>query len=419
MQAQSFDRLARERCRAMLKDIRDTIRKDYYDPTFRGMDLEVRFKEADEMLKQATSLGQAFGIIAQVLVDLDDPHTLFIPPQRMARIDYGWQIQMIGDTCHVVAVKPGSDAEAKGLKAGDIVQSVGGFAPTRSDLWKIKYLYYTLRPQPGLRIVAQSPGGAPRQLDLAAKVQQSKLVFDLTGARGNSDIWELIRNAETEGRLRVHRYYDAGDDLIIWKMPQFDTDAEAVHRMMDKVRKKKALILDLRGNAGGSVSTLEQLAGYFFDRDLKIADLKGRKEMKPIVAETRGGRTFKGKLVVLVDSESASASELFARLVQLEKRGTVIGDRTAGAVMRAKYYARKMGLDTVIFYAMSITDADVIMSDGKSLETVGVTPDVLLLPTAADLAAQRDPLLAHAAQLVGIEIDPETAGLLFPIEWEK
>lgn len=87
--------------------------------------------------------------------------------------------------------------------------------------------------------------------------------------------------------------------------------------------------------------------------------------------------------------------------------------------MRAKYYARKMGLDTVIFYAMSITDADVIMSDGKSLQSVGVTPDVLLLPTAADLAAQRDPVPAHAAQLVGIEIDPETAGLLFPIEWEK
>lgn len=141
--------------------------------------------------------------------------------------------------------------------------------------------------------------------------------------------------------------------------------------------------------------------------------------MKPIVAKRRGSRTFKGKLAVLVDSESASASELFAHLVQLEKRGTVIDDRTAGAVMRAKYYARKMGLDTVIFYAMSITDADVIMSDGKSLESVGVTPDVLLLPTAADLAAQRDPLLAHAAQLVGIEIDPEEAGLLFPIEWEK
>jgi len=125
---------------------------------------------------------------------------------------------------------------------------------------------------------------------------------------------------------------------------------------------------------------------------------------------------FEGKLIVLVDSESASAAEILARVMQLEKRATVIGDQTSGSVMESRQYPRALGTDSVVFCGTSITEADVIMSDGKSLEHVGVTPDELLLPTGEDLAAKRDPVLAHAAGLVGVKVEPEKAGALFPIE---
>jgi hypothetical protein len=59
------------------------------------------------------------------------------------------------------------------------------------------------------------------------------------------------------------------------------------------------------------------------------------------------------------------------------------------------------------------------MTDGLSLEHVGVTPDEIRLPTAADLAAKRDPVLAYAASLVGVTISPEKAGELFPVAWFK
>ena len=142
-----------------------------------------------------------------------------------------------------------------------------------------------------------------------------------------------------------------------------------------------------------------------------------RKELKPQLAKTRGGNTFSGKIIVLVDSDSASAEELFARVMQLENRGQVIGDRTSGSVMEARGQSRSLGADTKVFYSFSVTDADLIMKDGKSLEHNGVIPDEVALPSAQDLAEGRDPVLARAAELAGIKIDPVAAGKLFPFEW--
>lgn len=419
--AQSLDRIERERAQTMLGVIKDELKKNYYDSTYRGMDVDARFKQAEEKIKQATSLGQAFGSIAQALLDLNDSHTFFVPPARPVTVEYGWQMQAVGDKSYVVAVRPGSDAEKKGLKPGDLVLAVENFRPTRKELWKMDYYYYTLSPRPGMRLVVQSPGGEPRQLDIAAKVTQHKRVLNLSGSgiTTQHDINDNIRESEAAYRSMRHRFQKMGG-LVVWKMPSFSFDPEQADQIMnDHVRSHGALVLDLRGNSGGYVVTLERLVGHFFDRDVKIADLKGRKEMKPMVAKKRGPAPFAGRLVVLVDSQSGSSSELFARLVQLEKRGVVIGDRSAGAVMQSKTYEREMGTDTIIEYHVSITNADVIMSDGKSLEHVGVAPDELLLPSAEDLAASRDPVLARALEILGVKIDPSKAGALFPIEWKQ
>ncbi len=418
-QAQGNIGFERSRGRDMLKTIKDDIKKNYYDPNFRGIDLEARFKTADEKIQQANSLNQIFSIIAQALLDFDDSHTFFMPPSRSDSIEYGWQMQAIGDQCYVIAVKPGSDAEAKGLKPGDRVLSVGGFKPSRELIWKINYLFYSLRPTPVLPVVVQTPAGEQRQLELAAKITRGKRVLDVTGKDGGSDLMDLIRESEMESRLNRHRQVTLSNGVIIWKMPQFDLDESQVADLMDRVKKQESLILDLRGNGGGYVKTLEWLTGHFFDKDVKIADVQARKEAKPHIAKTKGDKIFKGKLVVLIDSQSGSAAELFARVIQLEKRGVVIGDRSAGAVMRSRRYSHEHGTDVVVPYGASVTDADMIMADGKSLERVGVTPDELLLPTAADLAANRDPVLARAAETLGLKLPADKAGSFFPVEWKK
>jgi len=403
----------------MLGTVKDDLKKNYYDPSYHGMELEASFKTADEKLKTATSLGQLFGVIAKVLMDLGDSHTFFIPPGRAARTEYGWQAQMIGDKCYVIAVKPDSDADKKGMTLGDQVVAVDGVRLTRQNMWTFQYLYHALRPQPGMRLQLVKPDGSQQQVAVLAKVEQRKRMINLSGDDAGNDIFDLLREEENESHLHRHRYIELGDDLLIWKMPAFDLEKGKVDELADKIRKRKALILDLRGNGGGAEETLLRLLGNLFDHDVKVGDLKARKDAKPIVAKSRGNNAFTGKLVVLIDSESGSASEVFARVVQLEKRGIVIGDVSSGAVMRARHFDHEVGVDVVVPYGVSITEADIVMADGKSLEHVGVTPDEIKLPKAADLAAQRDPVLAYAVSLVGVTMTAEKAGRFFPIEWRK
>jgi carboxyl-terminal processing protease len=409
--AQGLDRFDRENARAMLTAMKDDLKKNYYDSSLKGMNIDERFKTAEEQVKNATTRDQLMVVVAQTMLDFDDSHTFFVPPARAAKIQYGWEMKIVGDAAYVTAVKPKSDAEGKGLKPGDLVLAVDGYRPTRDNMWKMGYRYYTLMPARGMKLLVQSPTESqPREVEVLAKIERSASVTD----------WEhiFVRALREEWDIYHDRAVEVGDkEAFVWQMPTFEVAESHIDAIMGRARSFKSLIIDLRGNGGGYVKAQERLTGHFFDKDLKIADVKSRKEEKPSIAKTRGGDGFKGKLIVLIDSQSGSASEIFARVIQLEKRGTIVGDRSAGAVMQSKYFDHQTGVGNVLYYGASVTIADLIMSDGKSLEKVGVIPDETKLPTGADLAAQRDPVLAYALSLVGVTMDPEKAGGLFPKEW--
>lgn len=226
----------------------------------------MHFKAVQVKVDAASSPNMAYALIAQSLLDLNDSHTFFVPPMRSEKYEYGWEMQMLGDECFVLAVKPGSDAEAKGLRPGDKLLRIEQFGPTRKDLWKLQYAYYMLAPRNSVRVLAQSPGGQPRELELKSKVTQGERV------------------------IQFHQSLTMG-------------------------------------------GALEGVEGF-------------------------------------------------------------------------------------IPFEISVTNADLIMKDGKSLEHVGVMPDELLLPTGADLAAGRDPVLARAVAVLGGTLDPVNAGKLFPVIWK-
>jgi C-terminal processing protease CtpA/Prc len=412
---QTMDAINLDRSRGILRDAYENVKKHYYDPKYHGLDIDARYHEFDAKIQKASSLSQAFGLVAGFLDGLNDSHTFFQPPSRPYRIDYGYRMQIFGEDCFITRVRPGTDAESK-VHPGDQVLGYNNFMVNRGDLWKMSYYFNSLSPQKASILALRDPHGEERKITVDAKYRELKKVLDFTGEGGAWDIWQYIRDEQNQDHLVRERYVEIGD-VIIWKMPEFELDDSAVDRMFGIVRKHKALVLDLRGNPGGAVVTLEHMLGNVFDHDVKVGDRVGRKELKPENAKTRGGNAFSAKLIVLVDSGSASAAELFPRVIQIEKRGTVVGDRTMGAVMEARGYSGSQGADTKIFYGFSVTEADLIMKDGKSLEHVGVTPDEIVIPTARDLATGRDPALTRAAELAGLNLEPAAAGKMFPFEW--
>ena len=410
-----FNKLQKDRTQQMAHDVAEAMRKHYYDPSYHGMDLQARFKEVQAKIQNAQHLGDAYGAIAQALDELNDSHTFFLPPARPLRREVGYLQEMIGDRCFVTAVRPATDATEK-LAPGDEILSWERIAPSRENLWKLNYAFNELYAYPTMHLGIRRPDGSERQAEITVKTRAEKLLLDLTQG---ADLWQLVRDDENQGRLLRQRVAELGDGLMIWKMPEFDLTEDEVDRVIRQARRHQTLILDLRGNPGGAVKTLQYLVGSVMNHDVTIATRKGRKtDLKPQLAKSRGASAFQGKLTVLVDSQSASAAELFARVVQLEHRGAVLGDHSSGSVMESRHYQFSQGADVKFFYGASITDADLIMGDGRSLEHTGVSPDEVILPTPADLAAGRDPVLARAAQLAGAALDAAAAGKLFPVEWQ-
>ncbi|MFM9905401.1 MAG: S41 family peptidase [Pyrinomonadaceae bacterium] len=403
----------RGRHRDMLQRIKEDIKKNYFDPSFKGIDIEANFKKAEEKMKVAVSIGQMSGIIAQFVADFDDSHLFFVPPGKATKTDYGFEMKIIGSQCFVTRLDSKSDAAQKGLEIGDEIVSFEGLSPRRENLWKLTYLFYRLRPRMQIKLSLVKPSGKNLALDIAAKIIPGKRVLDANG----QDLNQIIRDEETAYYKSVKQYiYDKTPGIFVWKMPSFSLEPERVDDILEKA-KKASLILDLRGNGGGRVDMTLRLIGNVFPSDVKLYDEKSRKDTKSITAKSRKNGALDGKLIVLIDSQSASASEIFSKVVQLEKRGVVIGDLSAGAVMESRYFGHESGVDVIAFYGASVTVADLIMKDGKSLEKIGVLPDEMVVPTGKDLAEKRDIVLARAFELLGVKITAEEAGKIFPNEY--
>jgi len=412
---EKFEKQDLERSRQMLRDAYDTVKKHYYDTTFHGLDWDARYHTFDEQMKTATSLGDSFSIIADFLAGLKDSHTFFEPPSRPFRVDYGYRFQVVGDSAFVSRVRPGSDAVSK-LHPGDQVLAINKVRVTRATSWQLDYVLHSLSPQPKTQLLIRDPDGVNRTVEVLSRAKAMKKVMNLTGSDGGTDLWQLIRDEQNEDHQVRQRWVEM-EDAMIWKVPEFMMEDSEVDRIFTTARKHKTLIMDLRGDPGGATDTLIRVTQNIFDHEVKIADRVGRKDPKPQIAKASVHNVYSGKIIVLVDSDSASAAELFARVIQLEHRGVVIGDHSSGSVMESRVYGSALGMDTKIFYGFSVTDADLIMQDSKSLEHTGVIPDEIVLPTGEDIAKGLDPVLAHAAQLAGVKLDSAAAGKLFPFEW--
>lgn len=389
---------------ALLEEMRDTLKKYYYDKNFRGIDLEAKVKAAKERINTLDYNWQMYRVLVQFLMDFDDSHTVFHLPPRTDYFDYGFSMQMFGTDCLVTKVKKGSDAEKQGLAVGDKVASIGKFKPNRKDLWKMIYVLYRLDPADTIDLSLEKVDGTQQKIIVKAKTMTQKERRE-----------ELKSKKNKKEKYEPYKCQEVSAQVIACKLETFVVERNDIDKMMKQASKYPKMILDLRGNGGGYVIIEEYLIGHFFDRDVKIGDVITRDKTETRFAKTRGDKVYKGELVVLIDSQSASAAEMTARVLQLENRAKIIGDVSSGAVMTSYsigLFSPASALADVIITSvgMSVSVADVVMRDGSRLEKIGVIPDVAVVPTGGALAKKMDAVLAYAAVTLGAELSPEKAG---------
>jgi C-terminal processing protease CtpA/Prc len=170
-------------------------------------------------------------------------------------------------------------------------------------------LYFrVLHPAHALDIEYSRDNGAPQKIHLEAKVREKAVVTDLTDS---FNFWDMLRDIESDNEVTYH--YKMEGDIGYLQIPRFVYyDDGFISGLLKKVSNSKAIVIDLRGNPGGAVKALEDIAGYFEPQPVVVADLLGRKKPEQIKVKPKNPN-LPVPMVILVDSQSFSCSELFAR----------------------------------------------------------------------------------------------------------
>ncbi len=279
----------------------------------------------------------------------------------------------------------------------------------------VGYVYYWLNPRPGMHVQVRKPGGTLLETDILAKVTPGERVYDYSDALSR----QLIYNESQLASSQVHWWREFGDTALVWHFRGFEYGDQGIDDMMDRARAHKALVLDLRNNPGGAETTILRLLGHFVDHPERVAIVHHRDKTDTLIARPVRKAPFHGTLVVLINANSASASEITSRFLQLEGLSTTVGDRSEGAVMGSREFVHYVGGNKGVVYAVTITVQDLTMDDGNRLENAGVEPEFIVVPTGADLAAKRDPQMARALALAGIQLDPVQAGKIYSSDFAR
>jgi carboxyl-terminal processing protease len=279
----------------------------------------------------------------------------------------------LGPDCHLLILDSlaGSPAERAGLKAGDLVLETDGVS---LDGLTVDAARNKIRGPKGtvVTLTIRRGSGVPFQLAITRDVVQQKEVDSKVLAGG------------TVGYVRLVGFSDAAADVL--------SDAFASHVKAGRTK----LILDLRGNPGGYVTAARKVASQFIDSGVIFweQDAKGTQ----IATEALGDGVATDPrltIVCLIDSGSASASEIVAGALQDSGRATLVGEQSfgKGTVQQWQELTGEGG-------AFKLTIARWLTPDKRWIHKTGLTPDVVVtLPNP--IPSGTDPILDRALEILG------------------
>jgi carboxyl-terminal processing protease len=337
---------------------------------------EVQRIIAADALKPSSEESQTKAALEGLLGSLEDTYAAYFDPsankefQMDAKGEFfgvGMTVGMEEDTPTIGMVFKGSPAEKAGIKAGDHIVAVDGVRKK----WALDEVVSKIR----------GPAGTKVTIEMARDGVAKPLSFTITRAR------ITIPNIMSEM---------VGKDVGHLRLMGFnELTAEDLRKEITALEAKGArgFVLDLRGNPGGLLSSAIEVSSLFVESGVIVrVDERGQPETEEMAL---GGVATTKPLVVLIDGNSASASEIVAGALQDYKRATIIGEKSYGK--GSVQVIRELSNGG----AVKLTNAHYLTPKGRVIDGKGVVPDIAL-KMDPKLAAEQstDTQLKKAAEVV-------------------
>lgn len=319
------------------------------------------------------------GAIKGMLEALGDPHTSYMDPEQNKMLNtqlqgeeqytgIGAWVDTTSEYLTIISPMPGSPAEKAGLRPEDKIIAVDGEDMTGIDGELVRK-----------KVIG--PAGSTVRLTIAREGQEP---FDVTLERASITV-PSIEARMLEDNIAYVRLFTFGDKT-----------AEDLKTALEDLSEKNpsGIILDLRYNGGGYLETAIDVASQFIDDGVIMYEEYGDGTRKTY--EARGnGLTTDLPMVVLVNEGSASASEIVAGAIQDRQRGSLVGVKSygKGSVQLPTELKDDGG-------AVRITIARWLTPNGRTIHQTGLDPDYVVEITEEDQAANRDPQLDKAIELL-------------------
>ena len=385
--------------REVFEKVWNEIRVHYYDSSFNGVDWnEVRLRYAP-LVAQARTDQEFYPLISQMTSELHDAHTRFSSPEqwrnfrRQQSVTVGFTVDDVDGKTVVTSVIPGTEAAHAGIEPGMVVLRVDDTPVVEriAEMQKKRLPSSTERATRWLVYNRVFGGPADTAVKLALQRADGSILETSIRRQIYSDAPEVIAHVLPSGN--VYLRFDGFQSPITKEFRQ----------ALQKYRDAPGLIVDLRRNGGGDLAVLLPIAGYFFGKKTLFAKDSTRTG-KPLSAYAGlfklplqlyvgrpGQQIYSGPLVILMNSHSASSSEVFAAGMQDTQRARIVGSQSCGCVLGiAKPRVMKGG------GVLEMSEVLWFSPKGRKLEGTGIIPDEEVSPTMWDLQRGRDAVLAAA-----------------------
>jgi len=344
-----------------------------------------RLKNRVKSLKRIKS-DDIFSLYINSITSLYDPHTNYLSPKSQEDFEINMSLSLEGigailstedGITKIVRLIPGGPADKSGLlKVNDKI--VGVASLPENDIedvrdWRIDEVVRLIRGPKNTKVRLEViPNSSPDDI-LGRVIEITRGLVKLEDQAAKKKKVEIYKPNKSYniGVIDLPAFYM---DFDAFSRNQFNykSSSKDVRNLLRELKEEQVdgVILDLRGNSGGSLYEAYSLAKLFIGKGSIVQVMESNGSIQPL-GHTRGIQNYDGPVMILVDKLSASASEILAGAFQDYKRGLIVGSNTfgKGTVQR---------LENLSYGQLKFTEQKFYRVSGKSTQNLGVIPDINL-----------------------------------------